>query len=215
MRFSVPILLPLAGVVTAQRFEDNCHLKDRISCLLSTSGVYVEADPCSGWCDESRQCMGRGATICPLEEMTEEDHGFIALRHLSALQCTAIAHWGKSGVGYTQISTVQGWCLPNTANGNLDLGHCSERPLTCNTATCTLYSSPAEVPCQHRHACFDCLAKSSDPNDLTDCVWCPETSICEDSQSSTCGTANVLVESTRCSNANRHRDRVLAIKSTK
>eukprot|EP01055_Gregarina_sp_Pseudo9_P004540 Gregarina_sp_Pseudo_9__4539@NODE_470_length_2761_cov_548_494122_g446_i0_p3_GENE_NODE_470_length_2761_cov_548_494122_g446_i0NODE_470_length_2761_cov_548_494122_g446_i0_p3_ORF_typecomplete_len217_score33_73PSI/PF01437_25/4_1e03PSI/PF01437_25/1_1e03PSI/PF01437_25/0_00038TSCPD/PF12637_7/0_016AgrD/PF05931_11/0_31AgrD/PF05931_11/8_6e03_NODE_470_length_2761_cov_548_494122_g446_i010711721 len=190
----------------AQRFEDNCVNHDKKTCVLATSGAYAQETACSGWCDESRQCLGREARMCPLEEMAWEDYGFVSSIHWNAPQCTAITTWGASGLGVS--ISMEGWCLPNSANGDFTLGHCTENPVKCDVSTSTLYTKLTDIPCRYRGtSCFDCVAVS-DVAEVSGCAWCPSTQTCTDVDATACDVT-AFVEPILCPNENRHRAKFL------
>lgn len=187
-----------AIVSHGQRISDNCANRDKYSCILSTSGVYTDSTPCSGWCEESKQCLGQGATMCPLEEMAWEDYGFVSSIHWSAVQCTALV---------ASSSTLEGWCQPNENLSDLSLGHCTEKPVLCDTSVNTLLTTPVDVPCEYRGpTCFDCLSLYTvDPTPK--CFWCPTTQTCSSSAPTDC--ADAMTDVSTCPNSNRYREKNL------
>eukprot|EP01053_Blabericola_migrator_P004478 Blabericola_migrator_1__4477@NODE_2392_length_2834_cov_382_153596_g1497_i0_p3_GENE_NODE_2392_length_2834_cov_382_153596_g1497_i0NODE_2392_length_2834_cov_382_153596_g1497_i0_p3_ORF_typecomplete_len214_score15_26_NODE_2392_length_2834_cov_382_153596_g1497_i010871728 len=198
--------LVLCGLVIAGQAQDgtaaNCINRDRMTCILAANQVYVESEVCTGWCDESRQCLGPGGIVCPLGEMVYQDFAFVSSASYTPTQCTAIKEYGTKNTSVK--NPVRGWCQPNSANGDFNLGHCSEAPMVCDTTISTLLLTVADIPCSARTNCFDCVAKGVTTS--LDCNWCGST--CQDT---TC--TDGVTASSGCPNINRYREARLQAKA--
>eukprot|EP01054_Gregarina_sp_Poly1_P008198 Gregarina_sp_Poly_1__8197@NODE_475_length_8096_cov_496_560966_g384_i0_p5_GENE_NODE_475_length_8096_cov_496_560966_g384_i0NODE_475_length_8096_cov_496_560966_g384_i0_p5_ORF_typecomplete_len210_score25_63PSI/PF01437_25/5_1PSI/PF01437_25/6_2e02PSI/PF01437_25/0_00032_NODE_475_length_8096_cov_496_560966_g384_i09831612 len=198
------IILLGATLLGAQRIEDNCVNRERQTCVLASSRAYLEDFPCSGWCAETKQCLGREAFMCPLEDMPNTDYGFVSSTRWTAPQCAAIVQWGRAGLGVAV--TIEGWCQPKSEPNDFAKGHCSEMPIRCNTTNFDLLTSLNQIPCAQRFACFDCLAVQNAATDPA-CEWCESSGTCGDSGLACPETAFTITG--QCPNANRYREKAL------